>query len=187
MDFFQACLCCSSPVSSVSLQSLLFIFGINGHCSAVENNQARKPGFVPSNQVLFLSCLGVGGGGMEMNPSSSVFKWLFQHLWWFFCLMDADSCCWRRKASYQCFSGLQWGRDKANHAGSCLCPEAQKSAAALYTCHTTKDGYFQPLGKTQKCNFWSEGEKLQLRGRVMFSKKQTKPNTFFFLSLYPIC
>lgn len=35
--------------------------------------------------------------------------------------MDADSCCWRRKTSYQCLSGLVWGRDEANHAGSCLC------------------------------------------------------------------
>lgn len=78
MDSFQAYPCCSSPVSSVSLQSLLFIFSINGHCSAVENNWARKPGFVPSSQVLFLSSLGVGvGGGVEMNPSSFVLQMAF--------------------------------------------------------------------------------------------------------------
>lgn len=73
MDSFQACLCCPSPVSSVSLQTLLFIFSINGHCSRVENNQARKPGFVPSSQVLFLSCLGMRGEE-KWTPLCS--KWL---------------------------------------------------------------------------------------------------------------
>lgn len=59
----------SKPALAVPPQSHLFpcrvcffIFILTGHCSAVENNRARKPGFVPSSQVLFLSCLGVGWG-----------------------------------------------------------------------------------------------------------------------------
>lgn len=45
------------PISSVSLLNLLLIFGVNCHCSVVENNLTRKFGFVSSSRVLFFILL----------------------------------------------------------------------------------------------------------------------------------
>lgn len=117
---FQACPSCSSPASSVSLQCLLSIFSINGHCSLIENNLTRKPGFSPSSQVIFffffLSCLEVRGRGTNHSLQLQFWNW-FLDICGYSYPLSVDSCCWRSKTSYQRLS--EWGNE-ASHTGSCL-------------------------------------------------------------------
>lgn len=177
------------PWSHLFYCSLLFTFSINGHCSVVENNQTRKSGFVPFSQELFLSCLGVGGGGRRNKPLQlCLLNCFFQHLWWSFCLTDADSHCWRSKLSYQCLSGLLWGGDEASCADSCLHTKAQNPVTSLHMCHTMEDGYFLPLGKTQNTgNAVSEvkGRSYGLGGKAMLTNKASQIH-FFFNSLFTL-
>lgn len=80
VDSLQACPHFSSPISSVSLPNLLLIFGVNCHCSVVENNLTRKFGFVPSGRVLFFILLRSETKKSNKPVQVWFFKLFFQHL-----------------------------------------------------------------------------------------------------------